>query len=130
MRSKKKIGLSALGGVLLAVTVFSAYRTYDAYVEKEMENGLLLENAEALALNEGPEQGVRTKSLNNDEPCTVKEAYVCYTGFTIPDWVPYIGGTVCKIDYVDEVEFPGTQNLCFYTGNEKDYCNFYTCWKN
>ena len=38
MRSKKKIGWSALGGVLLAVTVFSAYRTYDAYVEKEMEN--------------------------------------------------------------------------------------------
>lgn len=29
------------------------YRTYDAYVEKTLENDLLLENAEALADNEG-----------------------------------------------------------------------------
>ena len=41
MRSKKKIGLSALGGVLLAVTAFSAYRTYDAYAEKQIESNLL-----------------------------------------------------------------------------------------
>ena len=49
MRSKKKIGLSALGGVLLAVTAFSAYRTYDAYAEKQVESDLVLENIEALA---------------------------------------------------------------------------------
>ena len=56
MRSKKKIGLSALGGVLLAVTAFSAYRTYDAYAEIQVESNLLLENIEALAEegNEGP----------------------------------------------------------------------------
>ena len=50
MRSKKKIGLSALGGVLLAVTAFSAYRTYDAYATLKQESNLLLENLEALAI--------------------------------------------------------------------------------
>ena len=91
MRSKKKIGLSALGGVLLAVTAFSAYHTYDAYVEKEMENDLLLENAEALAQDEGPRPPGILDFINNYEvaekiPVTTSECNkgtIHYKGVTI-----------------------------------------------
>ena len=37
-----------MGVVVVGLSAYVGYRTYDAYVEKALENDLLLENAEAL----------------------------------------------------------------------------------
>ena len=95
MRSKKKIGLSALGGVLLAVTAFSAYRTYDAYAEKQIESNLLLENIEALASQDESEGDKPTVCPN---PYDVPDHYLGYiqrTGTQTVDAEGYI--TVANI---------------------------------
>ena len=67
---------------------------------------------------------------NAPRECTIKEAYECEIGFTIPDWVPYIGGTSCTINYIDEVEFPGTQNFCTETSSKYEFCDYFPCRKN
>ena len=90
MRSKKKIGLSALGGVLLAVTVFSAYHTYDAYAEIQVESNLLLENIEALASQDESEGDKPTVCPN---PYDVPDHYLGYiqrTGTQTVDAEGYI----------------------------------------
>lgn len=68
--------------------------------------------------------------VNNSRECVVKEVYECVIGFTIPNWVPYIGGMECYTTYYDEVESPGTINDCIYTGNENQMCDYYRCTKN
>lgn len=49
---KKKIFMPLLGAVVLGLSVYAGYRTYDAY-NGVSESDLLLANAEALADDEG-----------------------------------------------------------------------------
>lgn len=105
-------------------------------------NELLMQTVLAFTENGGTESGQTPEGgggdtssyahnhLNNPLPCTIVETYRCEVGIRIPDWVPKIGGTLCGWSYVDVVEVPGTQNLCFYTGNYDNNCDFYTCKKN
>ena len=46
---KKKFFVPLMGALVLGLSAYVGYRTYDAYVEKETESNLLLENIEALA---------------------------------------------------------------------------------
>lgn len=46
---KRKFFAPLMGAVVLGVTAYAGYRTYDAYAEKQVESGLLLENIEAFA---------------------------------------------------------------------------------
>lgn len=91
---------------------------------------LTLTNAEALANNENQGYTIRKGYLDNHQACTVREVYSCSIGFTIPSWVPYIGGTSCGFDYDDYVDFPGTQNLCTYTGVQGQECYYFPCRKH
>ena len=85
--------------------------------------------ASLLTFTENGEDMIRHQR-NDPRECTVKEAYECKLGFTIPDWVPYLGGTDCYIEYVDEVEFPGTQNFCVESSSKYDFCDYFPCQKN
>ena len=63
---KKKFFVPLMGALVLGVTAYAGYRTYDAYVEKQAESNLLLENIEALAEideagNEGEEDGTKKR---------------------------------------------------------------------
>lgn len=49
---KGKIFFFLTGLVVVGISAYIACRTYDAYVEKALENDLLLKNAEALATEE------------------------------------------------------------------------------
>lgn len=73
---------------------------------------------------------LRQYHVDNHEKCTVKETYNCSIGVKIPSWVPWIGGTTCTYDYIDEVDFPGTQNHCTPSRSKDDYCDYYLCQKN
>lgn len=50
--NRKKFFAPLLGAVVLGLSAYAGYRTYDAYTG-ESESNLLLANAEALADNEG-----------------------------------------------------------------------------
>ena len=111
MRSKKKIGLSALGGVLLAVTVFSAYRTYDAYATLKQESNLLLENLVALA--EGDEAG----GHNTGE----FPRYINKTKFTSnTEFRTEIGENGITVEWERKCTYAIT--YCDDTGNDNDTC--------
>lgn len=86
-------------------------------------------NIEALASDEDSSSS-HTKHIDNPQSCTILETYECIIGFTVPDWVPFIGGFTCEYNYIDEVEFPGTENHCIYTGNKDHTCDYYRCSKN
>ena len=65
---KKKFFVPLMGALVLGVTAYAGYRTYNAYVEKQAESNLLLENIEALAEideagneNEGEEDGTKKR---------------------------------------------------------------------
>ena len=66
---KKKFFVPLMGALVLGVTAYAGYRTYDAYVEKETESNLLLENAEALA--SPSEGGYGTQGVANGGTCWV-----------------------------------------------------------
>ena len=46
---KKKFFVPLMGAVVLGLSAYAGYRTYDAYAEKQSKSKLLLENIEALA---------------------------------------------------------------------------------
>ena len=52
MRKRKRFSAILMGVAVVGLSAYVGYRTYDAYVEKETESNLLLENAEALAQDE------------------------------------------------------------------------------
>ncbi|HHX68207.1 MAG TPA: hypothetical protein GX708_09180 [Gallicola sp.] len=65
------------------------------------------------------------------DDCEVSEANTCSIGFTVPDWVPYIGGLSCSVvNFTYTLTFPGTKNECHYTGNPSQYCCAFYCRKN
>lgn len=54
--SKRKFFAPLVGALVLGLSAYAGYRTYDAYVEKQFESNLMLENIEALA-NDGESSG-------------------------------------------------------------------------
>ena len=96
---KKKFFAPLMGALVLGLSAYVGYRTYDAYVEKETESNLLLENIEALA--------------NEDETvimqrCTRAKKYgSCYDD-----------NNMWKGTYIDEVEVyevaVGSPIVCFH----------------
>ncbi|MDR0699122.1 MAG: hypothetical protein LBG28_07905 [Tannerella sp.] len=67
---------------------------------------------------------------NEQKDRKVTETRTCEVDVQIPDWVPYVGGTVCSVKFDYTVEFDGTSNACRYTGNNNEGCSYYTCKKN
>lgn len=124
---------------LLAVILFAGYTTYCAIQTNSKLANLSLNSVESLARGEDEKDDMNDGETSNNiwvgyvnktENCTIKETYECKIGFTIPDWVPWLGGMSCEFDYIDEVDFPGTRNECIYTGNSNQRCDYYRCTKN
>ncbi|SFK34030.1 hypothetical protein [Proteiniphilum acetatigenes] len=69
-------------------------------------------------------------AIDHYTTCTVTETRTCTIGMTIPEWVPYIGGLRCDIQFDYPVTFHGSQNNCIYTGVPSHYCNPFPCRKN
>lgn len=130
MKAKKKkiVGLT-LCSFLLGITVYSGYRTYDTYRQIK-ESLLLIEDVEALAVDENVHGTMMQYYLNAPKECTITEYYSCKAGITIPNWVPKIGGTACNVDIKIPYESKGTENPCLFTGNKDNYCDYYRCEKN
>lgn len=127
-------------GMLLAMVVvlFAGYTTYSSSQTNTKLADLSLMNIESLAggeNNDSMDNGEtgsnnRIGSLDNPQSCTVKRAYKCEFGFTVPSWVPYLGGTQCTMTYIDEIDYPGTRNDCIPTGNPAHVCDYYRCTAN
>ena len=49
MRKRKRFSAILMGVAVVGLSAYVGYRTYDAYVEKQVESDLVLENIEALA---------------------------------------------------------------------------------
>ena len=94
---RKTLKWVAVAAVVSAVALVNVKVALDADSTNEWLASLL-------TFTENGEDMIRHQR-NDPRECTVKEAYECKLGFTIPDWVPYLGGTDCYIEYVDEVEF-------------------------
>lgn len=121
--------------ILLVVTVlFAGYTTYCSTQTNSQLAVLSLMNIESLAgeddMDNGESIGIRNGAIDNPKDCIIKETYECKVGFTIPDWVPYVGGMSCGFTYIDEVDVPGTRNDCIYTGNPTHFCDYYRCTRN
>lgn len=86
--------------------------------------------------NQGKDEDVDIKELykknhmNVPDECIGTEVYRCEVGFTIPEWIPKIGGLKCTWTYVDEVDFEGMHNPCRFTGNPANVCDYYRCTRN
>lgn len=123
---KKGIFKIALISAVASVSVAGALIAHEKQQEK-ISDILCADEVEALGQSESGSGSLTGKSINNITECIVKEYIVCETGGSITINGITIG---CSFDRVVEVEYPGTQNLCIYTGRSGDYCNFYTCRKN
>ena len=95
MKKRKRFSAILMGVAVVGLSAYVGYRTYDAYVEKETESNLLLENAEALADGEG--HGERIK---------------CYSSIHYE-----LGSFVVLCSTCKEVEDRTDDLLCFH-----DYC--------
>lgn len=67
MRKRKRFSATLMGVVVVGLSAYVGYRTYDAY-NGVSEGDLLLENAEALA-----------SSGENPEDCNYKNGYTSFT---------------------------------------------------
>lgn len=92
---KKKFFVPLMGALVLGVTAYVGYCTYDAYVEKALENDLLLENAEALAIQE---------FMGCD---CVRETSKCSVYVGAKGEVKLLGGTILKAGADGYVTFDG-----------------------
>ena len=69
--SKRKLFAPLMGAVVLGLSAYAGYRTYDAYVEKQVESNLMLENIEALA--NGGESSGDSNRWSGEIPCEKAE---------------------------------------------------------
>ena len=113
MKTNKKVWATSLCAILLGITVYSGYHTYNKYQEIN-ESLLTLRDVEAMA--GGETGGANGKQYHKDNP--------------LPDWIPYIGGTSCEADFAIPYDSKGMENHCEYTGNEQHSCDYYRCRKN
>ncbi len=122
--------------LFLVVVLVAGYTAYNSVQINTKLADLSLMSIESLAgENDGmgngeANGGLWTGYVNNSQSCNIKETYECKIGFTIPNWVPYVGGMSCQFNYIDEVNIPGTRNDCIYTGNPTQVCDYYRCTRN
>lgn len=80
---KKKVIAPLLGAVVLGLSAYAGYRTYDAYQGVD-ESDLLLANIEALAIGgesgDKPTCGTDIKEINNTIECAICGANVGFIG--------------------------------------------------
>jgi len=119
--------------VILAIATIAALNIQLNTMGNKLSN-ISLANVEALAKSDTPYNtngSDYTKGYINDpKECKVSEVVTCTIGFTIPPWIPYIGGLKCEYEYTTTVELAGTMNHCTYTGNKDSSCTYYSCKKN
>jgi hypothetical protein len=127
--SKKFYGYIA---AFLLIAVVSAYNISLATMDKTVLSAMTLVSTEALAEEAGGNGIIkRTGHIDSSNTiCTVTEAFTCSYGVSIPNWIPYAGGYGCYINYTYTKNFPGTQNLCQFTGNPANECFWFLCRKN
>lgn len=129
-----------VGVMLLFVVTMTAWNVNQGFKSNRSAN-MAFVDLDAIADGENTQEGGGEKDadnkdkyksghVNQSKSCEIKEVYECEIGFTIPNWVPYIGGTTCSITYQDEIKFPGTINECIYTGVPEQSCDYYRCQKN
>lgn len=118
MKTNKKVWATSLCAILLGITVYSGYHTYNKYQEIN-ESLLTLRDVEAMAGGETGGANGKQYHKDNPLPCTITEYFNCHIGITIPDWIPYIGGTSCEADFAIPYDSKGMENHCEYTGNGK-----------
>ena len=95
MKKRKRFSAILMGVAVVGLSAYVGYRTYDAYVEKQTESNLLLENVEALASQDESEGDKPTVCPN---PYDVPDHYLGYiqrTGTQTVDAEGYI--TVANI---------------------------------
>ena len=63
---KKKVFAPLMGAVVLGLSAYAGYRTYDAYAERQIANDLLLENVESLA---SEDEGSAKNRWSGEIPC-------------------------------------------------------------
>lgn len=102
--------------------------TFDSNMKYNKVSDVLFADLEATA--NGESAVGKQYYIDNPLSCTAKEAFQCHYGITIPDWIPYVGGLSCTGTYVKEVEFPGSENHCIYTGVKQHSCDYYRCRRN
>lgn len=129
MKTDKKVWATSLCTILLGITAYCGYHTYNKYQEIN-ESLLTLRDVEALADKESGTSNERQYYIDNPRPCTITEYFNCHIGITIPDWIPYVGGTSCEADFAIPYESEGMENHCEYTGNKQNFCDYYRCCKN
>lgn len=94
--NNKKFFAPLMGAVVLGLSAYVGYRTYDAYVENPTESNLMLENIEALANDDESSSGNRwtgeipcekaegsyrtCTSNGTGEPCSPAGAVTCKCG--------------------------------------------------
>lgn len=118
-------------GIFLVLCIaISGVLSISSFLKDNKTIDVILNDLDAIAQNESGSDDQRKGYVDNPQSCVIKEVYECRVGITIPDWVPYVGGMQCYTTYIDEVEFPGTQNSCIYTGNMNQTCDYYRCTKN
>lgn len=136
----KQFQIVAFAVIVIAVTAFNVYTALDSNHSYDLS----MTTIDAMSENGGEsswegdfidgESGsgghIRRSHVDKHESCTVKEPFECTINLRVPDWVPWIGGSTCTYTYIDEIEFPGTQNHCTPTRNKDDYCDYFLCRKN
>ena len=105
---KKKIFAPLLGAVVLGLSAYAGYHTYDAYAGKNVGD-LLLANAEALAVNEDVEE---------EPTCGTDQKYI-YNTVTCPDCGAHTGFVGTQYSYREEgfmstyrTGYEGTRTSC------------------
>ena len=129
MKTNKKVWAAPLFTILLGITAYCGYHTYNKYQEIN-ESLLTLRDVEVLAQNESGSSSGKQYHIDNPLPCTITEYFNCHIGITIPDWIPYVGGTSCEADFTIPYSSEGTDNLGEYTGNVQHSCDYFRCRKN
>lgn len=67
MNKRKTVLTSLIGAMVLGISVYAGYSTYDSYQQTQLENNLILENIEALAQTESDPQYTWSKPIACDE---------------------------------------------------------------
>ena len=81
MKTNKKVWATSLCAILLGITVYSGYHTYNKYQEIN-ESLLTLRDVEAMAGGETGGANGKQYHKDNPLPCTITEYFNCHIGIT------------------------------------------------
>lgn len=129
MKHLKKVYYVIFASVILAISALNV----TVFLKKAASADLSTSSIETIAqeTNSGELGKVDYSKgyVNNNQPCNVSQVVHCEFGFTIPDWVPYVGGTSCTYSWDKVIQKAGTENYCTYTGGSSG-CSFHPCREN